>query len=66
MACAAAGRVRCCSLQPRLVAYQADGPELQYTYSGQSMAPEPWGQAVARVKVGERFHSLWHLASWAV
>lgn len=36
-------------LQPRLVAYCAD-PGLQYTYSGRTLAPEPWTPAVLEVR----------------
>ena len=36
--------------QPRLVAYMADGPDLQYTYSGATLAPARWHPAVAALK----------------
>lgn len=38
------------SLQPRLIAYQADGPHLSYTYSGATLAPAPWHPAIAALK----------------
>jgi alkylated DNA repair dioxygenase AlkB len=36
--------------QPRLIAYQAAGPELQYTYSGATLQPATWHPAVAALK----------------
>jgi alkylated DNA repair dioxygenase AlkB len=36
--------------QPRLVAYMADGPDLQYTYSGATLAPGGWHPVVAALK----------------
>ncbi|KAI3424264.1 hypothetical protein D9Q98_009618 [Chlorella vulgaris] len=36
--------------QPRLIAYQAAGPELQYTYSGATLRPATWHPAVAALK----------------
>ena len=39
-------------MQPRLVAYMADHAGLSYTYSGSSMAPLSWNDAVLRIKVG--------------
>lgn len=57
--------------QPRLVAYQADGPELSYTYSGATLAPAPWHPAVRRLKAlaeaasGVRFNAcLLNLYRW--
>ena len=38
-------------LQPRLVAYEADAPELYYTYSRQQLRPETWHPVVAEIKV---------------
>ena len=29
-------------MQPRLIAYMADGPEMQYSYSGATVTPTPW------------------------
>ncbi|KAL4424133.1 hypothetical protein ABPG75_001434 [Micractinium tetrahymenae] len=49
--------------QPRLVAYQADGPELSYTYSGATLAPAPWHpsvrtlKALAEAAAGTRFNA---------
>ncbi|KAK2076714.1 hypothetical protein QBZ16_005474 [Prototheca wickerhamii] len=37
-------------LQPRLVAYEADAPELYYTYSRQQLRPETWHPVVAEIK----------------
>ena len=39
-------------MQPRLVAYMADHAGLSYTYSGSSMTPLTWNEAVLRIKVG--------------
>lgn len=57
--------------QPRLVAYQADGPELSYTYSGATLAPAPWHPAVRQLKAlaeaaaGARFNAcLLNLYRW--
>lgn len=36
--------------QPRLICYMADGPHLQYTYSGLTVVPQPWSPAVREVK----------------
>lgn len=36
--------------QPRLIAYQADGPGLQYTYSGATLRPAAWHPAVHALK----------------
>ena len=44
---AAKGRVK----QPRLIAYQADDASLAYTYSSDTLAPQPWSEPVLRVKV---------------
>lgn len=58
--------------QPRLVAYQADGPELSYTYSGATLAPDSWHPAVQQLKAlaeaaaGTRFNAcLLNLYRWA-
>lgn len=37
--------------QPRLVAYEADAPDLYYTYSRTQLQPEPWHAVVAEIKV---------------
>lgn len=36
--------------QPRLICYMADGPHLQYTYSGLTVTPQPWSAAVQEVR----------------
>lgn len=36
--------------QPRLVAYMADHGDLSYTYSGLTLAPEPWLPALAALR----------------
>lgn len=38
-------------MQPRLVAYEADGEHLSYTYSRTKMIPDSWHDAVLQVKV---------------
>lgn len=37
-------------LQPRLIEYQADSSDLQYTYSGATLQPSAWHPAVAALK----------------
>ena len=37
--------------QPRLIAYQADDASLGYSYSGDTLMPQPWSAPVLRVKV---------------
>ncbi|KAI7845951.1 hypothetical protein COHA_000497 [Chlorella ohadii] len=50
-------------MQPRLIAYQADGGELAYTYSGLRLEPERWHPGIASLKreveaaVGVAFNS---------
>ena len=38
-------------MQPRMLAYMADGPSLAYTYSRQTMIPDAWTPAVRLIKV---------------
>lgn len=38
-------------LQPRLIAYMADNPNLVYTYSGATLKPILWTETVLQIKV---------------
>jgi hypothetical protein len=52
--------------QPRLVAYQADGRSLAYTYSSLTLAPDAWSPAVLAVKVGPLADVCWFALRCAV
>ena len=43
--------------QPRLIAYMADDPAINYTYSGLTLDPNPWSPSVAEIKVNQLFTS---------